>query len=194
MTEDIFSYILLAGIVGGGIWGISVKVREFSNFVKKNGWHPVRNKIRQFFINVLRITIYIVIGLGYLSSFVFIPLQFEGILENEEYTNAFILGYLFLGLLVFYYVNGIKRRGTKSPTTILSQDFVSFKNGVREFIQEFGTLVKALFVLGGWLLAILAGIAVIALGVWLIVALGPLWIIAIVLILILLVLDRYPKS
>ncbi len=184
MIEDIFSYILLAGIIGGGIWGISVKVREFSSFVKKNGWRPVRNKIMQFFTNVLQVTIYTVLGLGYLSGFVFIPLQFEGILENEEYTSAFVLGYLCLGLLVFYYVNGMKRRGTKNPTTILSQDFVSFKNGVKEFIQEFGALLNTLFVLGKWLLAILAGIAIIALGIWLIVILGPLWIIAIVLILI----------
>ncbi len=188
MTEDIFSYVLLSGIIAGGIWGISIKVREFSSFLKKNGWQPVRNKIRQFFINILRITIYTVVGLGYLSGLVFIPLQFEGIIENEEYINTFILGYLFLGLLVFYYVNGIKRRETKNIKSILSQDFTSFKNEVGEFIQGFGTLMKVLFVLGGWLLAILAGIAITALGIWLIIALGPLWIIAIVLILILLVL------
>src|SRR3989344_7397992 len=105
MTGDILSYILLAGIVGGGIWGITVKVKEFSNFVKANGWQSIRKKVRDFFITILRVTIYTVIGIGYLSGFVLVPMYFEEILENENYTNSFILVYLFLGLVAFYYVN-----------------------------------------------------------------------------------------
>ena len=186
MTGDIFSYILLAGIIGGGIWGISVKVREFSGFVKKNGWQPIRKKIRDFFVTILRVTIYSIIGIGYLSGFVLVPLYFDGMLENEDYTNVFIVTYLFLGLIIFYYVNGIKRKNTKNLIKMLSQDFTGFKNGIKEFIQGVGTLTKTLLILVGWLLAIAAGIGVIALGIWLIVALGPLWIIAIVLSLILL--------
>jgi len=58
------------------------------------------------------------------------------------------------------------------------------------FLSAFHARILAfagsLFRLYPCLLAIVAGIGVIALGIWLIVALGPLWIIAIVLILILL--------
>ncbi len=187
MAEDIFSYVLLIGIVSSGIWGISVKVRELSSFVKKNGWRPIRNKIKQFFINILRVTVYTIVGLGYLFGLVFIPIRFEWILGNEARTNVFMICYLFLGFLVFYYMNGTKRRGTKNPVAILSEDFISFKNGIKEFIQGLDVLMTVLFALGRWLLTILGVITITVLGVWLIVALGPLWIIAIILTLILLV-------
>jgi len=186
MTGDIFFYTLLVGIIGGVIWSISVKVREFSSFVKKNGWHPVKKKIFDFFLMILHVIIYSIIGAGYLSGFVLIPLYFDWMLENEDYTNTFIVTYLFLGMIAFYYVNGIKRKNTKNLINILSQDFTGFKNGIKEFVQEVFILIKALLVLSGWLVAIFVGIGVIVLGIWLIVAIGPLWIIAIVLILILL--------
>lgn len=192
MAGDIFSYILLAGIVCGGIWGIMIKVREFSSFIKKNGWQPIRKKTHDFFIKILRITIYTLIGIGYLSIPVLIPLRFDWVLENEDYINVLIFSYLFLGLLALYYINGIKRRNTKNLITMFLQDFIDFKNGIKEFLHGFiqggWILTKILLVLAGWLLAIAAGIGVIALCIWLIVALGPLWIITIILLLILLIL------
>jgi len=181
---DIFSYILLAGIIGGGIWGVTVKVRKFFNFINKNGWQPIRKKVRDFFIRILQVTIYTIVGMSYLSGLVFVPLYFDEMLENESYANLFIFAYLILGLLVGYYVNGTKRQKTKNFIEILSQDFTGFKNWIKDFVQGIGTLIKALLVLAGWLLAIAAVIGLIALSIWLIVALGPLWIIVIILILI----------
>ncbi len=116
--EDIFSYILLIALFGGA-WGIYIKIKEFSKFLKENGWQPVRKKIRNFFSVILCVTIYTLIGIGYLSGFVLVPIYFEKILGNENYTNLFILTYLFLGLIAFYYVNGIKRRETKNIIVIL---------------------------------------------------------------------------
>lgn len=186
MTGDIFSYILLAGIVGGGIWGITVKVREFSSFVKTNGWEPVKKKMRDFFITILRVTIYTLVGIGYLSGFVLIPLYFEGMLENESWTNSFILAYILFGLLAFYYVNGIKRKKTKRITAILKSDFDDFKKGLKEFIQGIGTLAKGLLILAGWLLAIGAIILAFVLFGWLIASLSATTIVIILLVLILL--------
>ncbi len=187
MTEDtIVLYILLAGIIGGGIWGISVKVREFSSFVKINGWQAVKKKLRDFFITILHMTIYALVGIGYLSGFVFITLYFDGILENEIYMSLFILAYLLLGLLIGYYINGIKRRKTKSIISILKQDFTSFKKSLREFIQGIGTLAKGLLVLAGWLLVIGAIILAFVLFGWFIVSLSATTIIIILLVLILL--------
>lgn len=174
------------GIISGGIWGVTVKVKEFSNFIKKNGWQPIKKNVHDFFMTILRVIVYIIIGIGYLSGFIFIPIYFEVLLQNENRTTSFILIYLFLGLVAFYYISGTRRKETKNIIVMLESDFDDFKNGIKEFVQGVGTLTKALLVLVGWLLAIVAVIGVIALGIWLIVALGPLWVIAIVLILILL--------
>ena len=115
-----------------------------------------------------------------------VPIYFEEILENENYTNSFILVYLFLGLVAFYYVNGIKRREIKNIILILSQDFDGFKKGIKEFIQGMGTLAKSLLVLAGWLLAIGAIILVFVLFGWFIASLSATTIIIILLVLILL--------
>ena len=61
--EDIFSYILLIALFGGA-WGIYIKIKEFSKFLKENGWQPVRKKIRNFFSVILCLTIYTLIGNG----------------------------------------------------------------------------------------------------------------------------------
>lgn len=182
MIEDIFSYILLAVIFIGGIWGIYIKTKDFSNFVKKSGWRPVRKKIQSFFVRIWWVVLFTLIGVGYFSGFALIISIFS---ENENYANTFILAYLFLGFFILYYVQGSQRRKTKNINTIFTRDILCLRDGFKDFIKGIWFLVEALLVLAGRLFVFVAVIGLIALGTWLLIAIGPLWIIAVVLILIL---------
>lgn len=188
MPEQIFGILLLAGIAIGGIWGIYIKTKEFSDFVKKNGWKQVGQNIVNFSVKILRIPFFVLIGILYLSGFLLVPLYLDEVVQSDNYTNLFALVYFLVSLFAFYYANGTKRRETKNIVSMIRQDFAGFKDGLKEFIAGAETLTKMFLILLGWLLRIAIGILLIALTIWLILAIGPLWIIAIVAVLIFLVL------
>lgn len=145
--------------------------------------------IKNCFIEIIKITTALILIIFYLSGFVFIPVKFSVIIESKQYTYIFMYVYLLLGLITFYYINGILRRKTKNLKQIFLLDFISFKKELGELIQDvknlFSITFNLLFGLVIFFLIIITTLIVIIFGIWIIIILGPLWIIAIILTLIL---------
>ncbi len=139
-----------------------------------------------FFRALLRVVTISLIVILYLAGLVFIPLYFDGLLQNDTYASMFYVPYFLFGAFIFYYLNGIKRKKTKNIKLIVCQDLGDFKNGVKKFIQGIGVLSKGLLILAAWLLAIGAIILVFILFGWLIFSLSATTIIILLLVLILL--------
>ncbi len=148
---------------------------------KEDSKKPINSDRYLTLKEIVKTLLYIVMGTIYMVGLVGTPTWFKALIENDTYTSIFISVYLFLGLFLVYYINGIDRRKTKSFKVIYKKDYEDIKNWVKAFIEGIVILIKGLSIVAIWLLKVLGIVVLIGLGIWLVVALGPLWIIAILL-------------
>ncbi len=162
--DTLFSILFLGAIFAGALWGINIKRKEFSIFVKDKGWAEVRLRIKNSLIKVFRFVGIILLILTYLVGIVGIPLYFEEFFKDGN-TDWFIVLYLLFGIFIYYYLTGIKRRGTKNIQLMVKEDSVEVKKSTLQILNELWTLIKSLVILAVF-------IGVIGLGGWGLFAVG----------------------
>lgn len=186
--DDFFAYFFLLLIVIGGLWSIHNRERKLARYVEIHGWKVVRKNVRDSLVRfAYLIAIYLAFTF-YICGVVVIPLYFDSLTRNVDTVYLFVSIYFAVGLAIWYFVSGVKRRKTKNIKIILSQDFHYLVNVFENFLNELTDIFNGLLSITGWLLKVFMWVVLVGLCIWIIVALGPLWIIAIVLILILVAL------
>ena len=181
--DALFTIFLLGTMVVGGTLSVRSKV-------KKYGWRAIRKKIWGSFLLFLRTFFIALVFIAYFAGFFTILYFFESSASDQLALGLFLFLYFVFGSLFWYYTSGIKRRGTRRISKMITGDIMGIKNTYDTFIKDLGLFFESILKLAGWSVMAIVWLVLIGLGIWLVVALGPLWIIAIILCLILFALLR----